>query len=302
MSSLAASASDDASSDQNIKCCAPSVHSAEQCCAPSVNSAEPCVQNGSGTVLQTARVFVKGSTGTVRATLLFDSGSDRSSVSSSLIEKLKLKKVSVQPVSCATFGSGKVKGSLRNVFDLHLESLLGDVRTLRASEEPVICAPLKRKGVPRDLVKAFGPLRFADSYVENRDVEIDILVGQDFYWKFMKVGVVRAGDLVAQETVFGWVVSGCWTVRAAEPDFQPSVSLCCLSDIPEERLNRFWDLDSVGFSDKGSEVNKRPSDDTVFQKFCDTVSRVKIRKKRPNREEIATSCFFAFSGNIDSGD
>ena len=235
-----------------------------QCCA-SVTNTESNVQNGAGTVLQTARVFVKGSTGTVRATLLFDSGSDRSYVSSSLTSQLNLSKVAAQPVSYAAFGGGKANGKVTgDVFDLELEGLMGGSTKLRVTEVPVICTPMKRKGVPADLIKCFGPLRFADSYSTDREVTIEILVGLDYYWKFMKVGMVKGPNLVAQETVFGWILSGSWT-DTIEPSYE-NVTLCCLSDVPEDRLQRFWDLDSVGFSDRESGPK-----DSVLQKFSDTL-------------------------------
>ena len=44
--------------------------------------------------------------------------------------------------------------------------------------------------------------------VSGQQVTIDVLIGLDSYWSCMKPGLVRAGNLVAQETVFGWVLSG----------------------------------------------------------------------------------------------
>jgi hypothetical protein len=60
------------------------------------------------TVLQTARVRVSGEKGCVEATVLFAVWSDRSYVSSKLVQKIKSNLVSTEPVSYAAFG-GKPK-------------------------------------------------------------------------------------------------------------------------------------------------------------------------------------------------
>ena len=40
-------------------------------------------------------------------------------------------------------------------------------------------------------------------------MQIDVLIGFDAYRKFMQAGIVRGPEgIVAQESVFGWVLSG----------------------------------------------------------------------------------------------
>ena len=219
-----------------------------------------------GTVLQTVRVFVRGKKGVVRATALLDTGSDRSYITSSLAAKVGLEAISTELVRYQSFGSGSVCGNgMSRVYDVQLEGVQGGLHNLRVAEVPVICTPMCRQGVPSDLSSAFGPLRFADNYTENRQVTVDLLIGLDYYWKS---GVIRIPGLVAQETVFGWVVSGSWSTVKTDAA-TTCLSLCCLTDIPEASLRNLWDLESVGILPTTSEMSE--SDELVLEKFNQTI-------------------------------
>ena len=77
-------------------------------------------------ILQTARVDAFGKHCIVRANILFDTGSDRTYVSSSLVKKLKPEWVVKEPVNYIAFGQGKTSGNqLHNVYNVHLRSSSG---------------------------------------------------------------------------------------------------------------------------------------------------------------------------------
>ena len=62
------------------------------------------------------------------------------------------------------------------------------------------------------MLASLGKLDLADNQ-EGKETEIDLLIGLDAYWKFvMPRPTVKtlpdAERWVAQETVFGWIVSG----------------------------------------------------------------------------------------------
>ena len=109
------------------------------------------------TMLQTAVVNVKSKNKVVRATLLFDSGSDKSYVTHSLVKRVRPEWVSSEPLRYATFGSSKANQcEIRNVFKLELEGNYGQSESLIAVEIPVICAPLSRSSLS---LQAFGVIR-----------------------------------------------------------------------------------------------------------------------------------------------
>lgn len=86
-------------------------------------------------------------------TLLFESGSDRSYISSALTKKIGPKWVSSQPVSYSAFGAGKACGeNMRNIFQVGLQGAkcVGGKSALLVVEVPVKCVPLQRPKIPSD--------------------------------------------------------------------------------------------------------------------------------------------------------
>ncbi|KAJ8027606.1 hypothetical protein HOLleu_32800 [Holothuria leucospilota] len=233
------------------------------------------------TVLQTAKVKVVGRHGMIETTLLFDSGSDRSYVTSDLVKRVRPEWVSAQPQAYAVFGGNKSSGcKLRDVYKLGLQSTVkcikGDSATgsLTAVEVPVICKPIRRTEVPCDFLRTFGNLGFADDYGTSRDITIDVLIGQDFYWNFMERGLIRLdGGPVAQETKFGWVVSGSWKGNTAGTHgVNCAHQLVCLNDVPELDFQWIWEIEEngVGLIETGNKCI-----DPVWQNFQNSVSYIK---------------------------
>ena len=219
-------------------------------------------------VLQTAQVKVCGKGGVYGATLLFDNGFDRSYVSSDFIKRVKPKWVSTECISFSSFGDGKAKrGNQCNIYDMNLLDCNGKGHSLIAAEVPKICAPLFRPCVPEEKLKPFPSLQLADDYFNNRHVNNDILVGLNAYWKFMwPNNVMKLENLVAQESVFGWVLSGSCTVPLSRESV--SSQLLCINNVSESALHNFWDLESVGISPK-EPVSDDHGDSNLLKKFSE---------------------------------
>ena len=84
---------------------------------------------------------------------------------------------------------------------------------------------------------------------------IDILLGGDVYPSILKSGVMNGicGSLVAQETVFGWVVTGPTNIS----DPRKTQKLCMANRISmDELLVKFWELEEVPFRPILSEEDK----------------------------------------------
>ena len=71
------------------------------------HTAPPGAKSPPSVVLQFARVTVRGCRGITEATIMFDTGSDRSFVSDELVKKIQSQWVDSEPVAFASFGSGK---------------------------------------------------------------------------------------------------------------------------------------------------------------------------------------------------
>ena len=220
-------------------------------------------------VLQTAKVKVLGTKGMFEATVLFDNGSDRSYVSKKFVKRVSPKWVSNEYISYSSFGDSKASpGNPCNMYDLSLIDLKGECHSLLASEIPDICAPLFRPSVPDKIIREFSYLPLADNYMNNRHVTVDILVGLNAYWNFvMPNKVVKFGNLVAHESVFGWVLSGSYNALTKD---NVNSQLLCINDVSEYALNNFWDLESVGICTKEAVCNDIGTG-TVLKEFSNTV-------------------------------
>ena len=209
-------------------------------------------------ILQTAYVTVSGTGGrTDSVTVLFDTGSDRSYISSCSVKCVEPEWVGAQPIAYSAFGTTcGGKAEQRNLFQVNLKCADDNYVSLLATEIPTICAPVYRPEVPLHVLQSFEGLSLTVDRPGGDGNQIDILIGLDAYWKFMKAGIVRGpGGLVAQESVFGWVLSGSLYSELESSHETASHQLLCLNDISESAVQQFWNLDSIGICDAPVEVS-----------------------------------------------
>ena len=175
-------------------------------------------------------------------TVIFDTGSDRSYVSSRLVKRVEPEWVGTQPISYSAFGTDHGgKGELRNLSHVNLTCADDSYVSLFATGIPTICTPTFRSTSCSRLRSCPSkPIDCSD----GGEVQVDVLIGLDSYWKFMKSGI----GLVAQESVFGWVLSGSLVDDGESPSVV-SHQLLCFNEVPEAALHKFWDLESIGISD-----------------------------------------------------
>ena len=85
---------------------------------------------------------------------------------------------------------------------------------------------------------------------------MDLLIGLDQYWKFVKPELVPITDgLVAQKTLFGWMVSGLYDLEQTEPvEPKTSLQLLCVEDVRDIDLRKLWDLDLEADEESESSV------------------------------------------------
>ena len=206
--------------------------------------------------MQMARVKVATSPkkGDTFANVFFDTGSNKTYISGSFANKIKPQWEGSEPVSVVAFGS-REPGSraLRNIYSV---PLIGSDKTftLTATEIPSICAPLYSAQLSQYECDLFNDIDLKECMIESERVEIDILIGMDTYWSLMKSGTKRVGDLVAQQTVFGWVLSGTSNQSTSSGDVFSS-ALLSFNDVTQSDLHRFWDLETVGISDNVSRAH-----------------------------------------------
>ena len=191
----------------------------------------------------------------------FYTGSDCSYITTDLVHKVGTEWLDTQPMSYAAFGTGKPSVSeLRNIYNVILESSQGSGHSLHCTEVPVICAPIYRPKVPSDLMSVFGELQFANVYGTGQEVKVNILIGLDSYWKFVRPQIINSADgqLMEQCTVFGWMLCGNVPITEAYTERFVSHQLLCMS-VLDQSFKAFWELESVGIPAHEESVSCDPT-------------------------------------------
>lgn len=219
------------------------------------------------TMLQTAQVTLLSENGgkDITVNLLFDSGSDRSYISSACAYRLGLRTIGKENISVALFGQAKPNNpKLRNKFKLNLLSTTFEKEEMIVTETPSICAPISRPKLPQDIVdklKREGLTLATGSLMDSgsQDLIIDVLVGLDYFWQFMKPNTCRVTEhLSAQETKFGWILSGSWEQKGETNEQRNFLNyqFLCMTDVPDHYCHKFWNLEVIGIegcSNKGED-------------------------------------------------
>nr|XP_002167985.3 uncharacterized protein LOC100211061 [Hydra vulgaris] len=205
-------------------------------------------------LLQTAMVTVKNKDKKLRCRLLFDSCFQLSYISPSLRKKLFLPTLGRKQLNIKTFGNQSHTQTLEMV-KLSILTLKNSLIPITCFVKP-ICAPLTGQYI-EESVDSFEHLKgisLADINVGCKSLEVDVLIGADYYWSFFNGKVIRAntGPVTLQSSV-GYILSG--NVNAS------SGKDCCvfsthtlkvetefINEIPQfnDNIKKFWELENSG--------------------------------------------------------
>ncbi|XP_074658631.1 uncharacterized protein LOC141911540 [Tubulanus polymorphus] len=163
-------------------------------------------------LLQTAQAIMQGDDGPVKVRILFDTGSQKSYITKRLADRLHLQVLGNHRMNIQVFGSD-TDGQFEEypIVESRLLDTNGTAMTFPLVVIPVICTGLSVCDLS-NCKKMFPHLRgvhFSEFYYKDGSVDVDILIGADFYWSVM-TGEVRRSNRgpVALGTKFGWTLSG----------------------------------------------------------------------------------------------
>ena len=243
-------------------------------------------------LLQTATATVSNpnSLKSLQARVIFDSGSQRSYISSRVRNALELPSLHLENLVIKTFGSDSHRPKSCDVVQFCVSKAGGGLNLyLNAYAVPSICSPLchQRIEFAKTSYGHLSNLELADSSSGDAEMPIDILIGSDFYWNFMtgETRTGRNGGPVAIKTHLGWVLSGPVN-KAKETLTDSSVFLnnthvLRLNTEPVEEndcslkkeLSKFWNIEALGIAPE--------SEDAVYQQFLKTVHMRNARYEVP---------------------
>ena len=219
------------------------------------------VRVGKGSILlQTARAIATNGSKSISVRILFDTGSQRSYVTNTVINRLNLNPVKRETLHLNTFGNSKSKRQDCELFKLNIRSKKGENYTkLRAINFPTICSPVNSQ-VNIENYPYLNELELADfdPNAMGRNNNIDILVGADFSWDIVTGEVIRKDDSpTAISSKLGWLLSGPSTQTPTDisTNKQPHFDRRCIDgsclqtdhdDKLTTELKRFWETESMG--------------------------------------------------------
>ncbi|XP_028394457.1 uncharacterized protein LOC114518650 [Dendronephthya gigantea] len=185
------------------------------------------VKLGCSVALQTAQAMLVGQK-TAQARVLFDSGSQRSFVTTKWARELGCKMLRRELLSVGAFGQRALKTKVREVVQLDLKSIRGDVVvSVEAYVVPEISFIRNHLDLVQDSYSHLKGLWLADVCMSNVELEIYVLVGADYLWMFHGDRIVhcKADEPVAIETLLGWVLWGPVGLASRDADDSAVVSI-----------------------------------------------------------------------------
>ena len=231
------------------------------------NSAEDTQSNLAGSsntvLLQTAKAKIENTEKSKlrEGRILFDSGSQLSYVTPKLSEKLKLKTIGKKELCIQTFGNKKSVKTLPLV-EFYVKTSKGRV-PVQAYVSDISQPISKQKTVEcSKMYKHLRGLKLADPNYDS-SIEIDILLGSNFYWDFIHTeGAVtgKTGQPIALSSDLGYILSGPADLKEKNSS-GTFFSHVLKADVSEEdrlseTVEKFWKLESLGIKVENRNENR----------------------------------------------
>lgn len=207
--------------------------------------------SGEATILPTAWVDLEHQGSLFSIKVFVDQGSQESFISKRVIDHL-----SIPTKKSFTKISGLGGTLLENASKLCCITLKSRKSEFKLSTSAIVVSSLNHcMPASRTNISDWSDLHRLDLADPDffKPARIDMLLGSDVLPFILKPGVKKnvAGNLLAQETEFGWLISGPPTTRSVTS----FASWVVTSDTLNEDIRKFWELEEVPASKKESEDN-----------------------------------------------
>ena len=231
---------------------------------------------GRGTVRNTSRENLSA---TVR--FLFDDGSMRSYMTEWLRNKLELPVCGTDICDVSGFGGHTTGAKQVDLVKLSVVSNFGEPMIIEVVVVPVVCGPLPRQR-PKAAKLNYPHLQnlVLSDYTDDPRMEVDVLIGGDYYWDFITGKVIRGPERqtpVALETTIGWVLSGPNKYYPSEDTHcSVTVNLNCTVESRLDELKQFWEVEDSPIP--VDEVMQQFKSDVEFNGERDTLSSYHLNR------------------------
>jgi len=149
-------------------------------------------------------IRVKGNSGYHKARIVFDSGSQKSYVKKSTVEKIGINPIGQESIRQALFGGNVTEVKVHNKYLLYLEDLNGRCsKEIVVLDENILCGRVP--SMPRGAwMKELQHKKLWISDLQCENPDIAILIGSDYWGQLLTGKIVQLQcGLTAIETVIG---------------------------------------------------------------------------------------------------
>ena len=215
----------------------------------------------SSTFLQSARAVIVDQSTKRRKNvrILFDNCSQKSFLTEDAAKALNLHSVRKERIIVNGFGGKDEKLVCLDIVRVSVHNTQGvNCGEVDLYVVPFICKPIcdQKIELAQATYEHLISLNLADSSDGKTTLEIDVLIGADFYWQFVTDDMVRGDNgPVAVNTSLGWVLSGNMGGREEITTNLVSAHVMYAdtedaSDELNDLVQKFWKLDAIGISDE----------------------------------------------------
>jgi len=228
--------------------------------------------------LQTATANVFNDSKSKNLRILFDLGSQLSYITPSAAESLNLTPTGSKSICIKSFG-GHAESKTLNMVNFKVRTNAETISINALCND--ICHPLKNYRYEIKDLHEFENVQIADAGLEfNETLKVDILIGADYYWKFVTNELIRSSKgLVGTSTKLGYIFSGAVNDESLAENYCSTLSAHVLKcQTYDEEMNttlkKFWEIEEVGVEAKQQPVLEKFEADI---KFDENVHRYEVR-------------------------
>ncbi len=183
-----------------------------------------------------------------------------------------------------TFENEEPSSATFDIVQLNVECAVGLNLYITAHTLPIVCSPLSDQaiGLARSFYPHLNNLPLADYATGSEDIELDILLGLDYYWPVVSGHTVQGENNhgpITLLTRFGYVLNGPIDIpcQLANVNFVVSHVMkvsqaSCEADILRGELKKFWDFETLDI---------KPDEPSVYDKLADKI------KQHASRYEVS---------------
>ena len=127
------------------------------------------------------------------ARAILDSDSQRTYVTSQVRERLKLPTIAMETIRIKTFGNSEGYDKTCDIVNFGVRIKSGEMLEIAALVVPLICSPLTSQPITTsgECQEHLLGLELADSADSDDVLEVDVLIGSDWYWNLVTERVIR---------------------------------------------------------------------------------------------------------------